>query len=64
MKRAYARNSRARTTDFEGIPTKSVRRIAQEADVLKSSLHRIVKEELHLSPYKIQMLQTFTPFSK
>ncbi len=45
-------------------PTKSIRRIAQEAGVSKSSLHCIVTEELHLYPYKIQMLQTFTPFSK
>ncbi len=37
-------------------PAKSVRCIAQEAGVSKSSLHRIVKEELHLYPYKIQML--------
>ncbi len=45
-------------------PAKSVRRIAQKACVLKSSLHRIVKEELHLYPYKIQMLHTLTLFSK
>ncbi len=34
-------------------PAKSVCCIAQEAGVSKSSLHRIVKEELHLYPYKI-----------
>ncbi len=45
-------------------PAKSVCCIAQEASVSKSSLHRIVKEELHLYPYKIQMLQTLTSFSK
>ncbi len=45
-------------------PTKSICCIAQEAGVSKSSLHHIVKEELHLYPYKIQILQTLTPFSK
>ncbi len=45
-------------------PAKSVHLIAQEAGVSKSNLHRIVKEELHLYPYKMQMLQILTPFSK
>ncbi len=62
MKRVYAGNNRAHMTDFEGIPR--VLCIAQEAGVSKSSLHHIVKKELHLYLYKIQMLQILTPFSK
>ena len=38
-------------------PRKSPRRLSQEADLSRTSVMRIVHQDLHMFPYKIQILQ-------
>lgn len=41
---------------MERSPTKSVRRLSQEADISKSSAHRILRTNLKLYPYKVTVV--------
>ena len=42
-------------------PTNSLRRISQQVNISVSSVYRIVKWNLHLYPYKIQLVQSLAP---
>ena len=44
-------------TLFEETPTTSLRHAAQQLEMSYSSVQRILKEELHMCPYKIQLYQ-------
>jgi hypothetical protein len=46
---------------FENSPTVSVRRASINLDMPKSSVHDVVKKQLHLFPYKIQILHELLP---
>ena len=46
---------------FSNNPNTSVRQAAQSVPVRKSSVHRIVKNNLKLYPYKIQIVQAIKP---
>jgi hypothetical protein len=42
-------------------PNKSLRRLSQQVEISISSVYRIVKRDLRLYPYKIQLVQTLMP---
>ena len=45
-------------------PRKSTRRLSQETDLSGTSLRRIMHQDLHMFPYKIQILQAHTSQSR
>lgn len=42
-------------------PKKSIRRRSQEMGLSRASVHRILKKDLNLYPYRIQIMQKLTP---
>ena len=49
---------------LEASPRKSTRRLSQEVGVSRTSVRRIIKKELKLFPYKVQILQAQTQANK
>lgn len=46
---------------MEERPTSSLRRLAQEHDLTVSTVHNVLKRDLNLHPYKLQMFQELLP---
>lgn len=42
-------------------PTKSIRKRAQQLGISPGTVHRILKQDLHLLLYKIQLVQKLRP---
>ena len=45
-------------------PSKSTRRLAQQVNIPRTSVNRILKQDLHLYPYKVQVVQQLLPADK
>ena len=45
-------------------PSKSTRRLAQKVNIPRTSVNRILKQDLHLYPYKVQVAQQLLPADK
>ena len=49
---------------LEESPKKSTRRLSQETDLSRTTVRRIMHRDIHLFPYKIQILQAQTAANK
>ena len=45
-------------------PSKSTRRLAQQVNIPRTSVNRILKQDLRLYPYKVQVVQQLLPADK
>lgn len=46
---------------IEERPTSSIRRLSQEINLKKSTLHNVLKQDIGMHPYKVQMFQELLP---